>query len=125
MDFSLSKRPSISIGLYDVKDLELSKKYGIVSLDKNNKVIDFSEKPEKPRFTLAAKCLYFFPKEKLGIIKTYLNTDAAKDAPGYFLEWLSKKESIFGYVFKDEKWFDIGDKKSYEEANHEFRRKEK
>ena len=125
MDFSLSKRPSISIGLYDVKDLGLSKKYGIVSLDKNNKVIDFSEKPEKPRFTLAAKCLYFFPKEKLEIIKAYLNTDAAKDAPGYFLEWLSKKEAIFGYVFKDEKWFDIGDKKSYEEADREFRRKEK
>ena len=121
INFSISKRPWISIGLYDVKDLELAKKYGIVSLDSDRKVIEFREKPKKPGSTLAAKCLYFFPKEKLGIMKEYLSTDASKDAPGYFLEWLSKKEPVFGYVFEGEKWFDIGDKESYEEADREFR----
>ncbi|MBU1147263.1 MAG: nucleotidyltransferase family protein [Candidatus Omnitrophica bacterium] len=120
MEFAISKRPSISIGLYDVGDLTLAKKYGIVTLDKNKKVIEFKEKPKNPRSTLAAKCLYLFPKEKLGVIKKYLDTDDGKDAPGYFLEWLSKKDAIFGYVFKDEKWFDIGDLRSYEEANIAF-----
>lgn len=124
VDFSVSKRPSVSIGLYDVKDLRLAKKYGIVSLDSDKRVIEFREKPEKPSSTLAAKCLYFFPREKLDIVKTYLNTDAAKDAPGYFLEWLSKKEAIFGYVFEGEVWFDIGDMKSYEEADREFRKEQ-
>ena len=119
--FSISKRPSISIGLYDVKDLELAKKYGIVSLDSNKKIVEFKEKPRKPLSTLAAKCLYFFPKEKLGIMAEYLKSGVSKDAPGFFLEWLSKKDIIFGYVFKDEKWFDIGDKYSYEEANREFK----
>ena len=125
MNFSISKRPSISIGLYDVKDLTLAKKYGIVSIDSNNKVTEFKEKPSEPRSTLAAKCLYFFPKEKLGVIKEYLATDYNEDAPGYFLEWLSKKEELFGYVFKGEQWFDIGDKKSYEEADRTFRKENK
>jgi glucose-1-phosphate thymidylyltransferase len=120
--FSISKRPSITIGLYDIKDLILAKNYGIVSLDKNNKLINFKEKPANPPSTLAAMCLYFFPKERLSIMKRYLETDNAKDAPGYFLEWLYKKESVFGYVFKDKKWFDIGDKKSLEEADKEFRK---
>lgn len=124
IDFSLSKRPSVSMGIYDVKDLELAKKYGIVSLDDNNKVIEFREKPADPSSTLAAKCLYFFPREKLGVVKEYLATDSNKDAPGYFLEWLSKKEALFGYVFKDEKWFDIGDKRSYEEADEVFRKEQ-
>jgi len=119
--FCVSKRPSITIGLYDIKDLILAKKYGIVSVDKNNKIIDFKEKPANPESTLAAMCLYFFPKERLDIMKTYLGMDNSKDAPGYFLEWLYKKESVFGYVFKDKKWFDIGDKKSLEEADREFR----
>jgi len=123
LDFSMPKRPSVSIGLYDVKDLGLAKKYGIVSLDNDKRIREFKEKPAKPSSTLAAKCLYFFPKEKLGILKGYLGTDNAKDAPGYFLEWLYKKETIFGYVFKGEKWFDIGDRKSYEEADKEFRAK--
>ena len=120
LNFAISKRPAISIGLYDVKDLRLAKKLGIVSLDSGNKVIEFSEKPEKPASTLAAKCLYFIPKEELRAVGEYLNTDSAKDAPGYFLEWLCKKEPMYGYVFENEKWFDIGDKKSYEEADREF-----
>jgi glucose-1-phosphate thymidylyltransferase len=123
VNFCISKRPAITIGLYDIKDLILAKSYGIVSIDKNNKLIDFKEKPANPASTLAAMCLYFFPKERLDIIKIYLDMDTAKDAPGYFLEWLYKKESVFGYVFKDNKWFDIGDKKSLEEADKEFRPK--
>ena len=122
LNFSVSKRPSVSIGLYDVKDLALAKKYGIVSLDSSKKIVEFREKSDNPASTLAAMCLYFFPEEKLDIVKTYLSADIAKDAPGYFLEWLSKKEAIFGYVFKNEKWFDIGDKKSYKEADNAFRK---
>ncbi|MFH1782890.1 MAG: nucleotidyltransferase family protein [Candidatus Omnitrophota bacterium] len=120
--FSLSKRPSATIGLYDVGDIELSKKYGIVSLDETKKITEFREKPKKPASTLAAKCLYFFPKERLGRVKEYLSSGASEDAPGYFLEWLSKKEDMFGYVFKDERWFDIGDMTSYKEADRYFRK---
>ena len=120
--FCASKRPSITIGLYDIKDLILAIKYGIVSVDKNNQVIDFKEKPANPPSTLAAMCLYFFPKERLDIMKSYLEMDNSKDAPGYFLEWLYKREPMFGYIFKDKKWFDIGDKKSLEEADKEFRK---
>jgi len=121
-DFCAARRPSVTIGLYDIKDLILARIYGIVSVDKNNKVIDFKEKPANPVSTLAAMCLYFFPKEKLDIMKRYLGMDNAKDAPGYFLEWFYKREPVFGYVFRDKKWFDIGDKKSLEEADKEFRR---
>ncbi|MBU4149683.1 MAG: nucleotidyltransferase family protein [Candidatus Omnitrophica bacterium] len=124
LSFSYSKRPSVSIGLYDVKDLELAKKYGIVSLDKNNRVLEFQEKPANPLSTLAAKCLYFFPKENLDVLRAYLNTDNSGDAPGYFLQWLCKKEHMYGYIFQDEKWFDIGDKESYEEANKAFKKED-
>ena len=100
----------------------LASKYGIVSVDKNNKVIDFKEKPANPGSTLAAMCLYFFPKERLGVMKQYLGLENAKDAPGYFLEWLYKREDLYGFIFKDKKWFDIGDKKSLDEADKEFRK---
>ncbi len=124
LDFSLSKRPALSIGLYDVGDMELAKKYGIVSLDSEKKIIEFREKPKAPSSTLAAQCLYFFPKERLGVMKEYLDTSTNQDAPGYFLEWLSGKEAVFGYVFKGEKWFDIGDRSSYEKAEYEFRKEQ-
>ncbi|MBU1853221.1 MAG: nucleotidyltransferase family protein [Candidatus Omnitrophica bacterium] len=122
MKFSISKKPSISIGLYDVKDLGLAKKYGIVLLDSDKRVVEFKEKPANPASTLAAKCLYFFPREKLTVMKAYLDSGETKDAPGYFLEWLSKKEAIFGYVFEGGRWFDIGDRESYDEANRVFQK---
>ena len=122
INFSISKRPAISVGLYDVKDLTLARRYGIVSLGSNNRIVEFREKPEEPSSTLAAKCLYFFPKEKMDIMKEYLGIEGAKDAPGYFLEWAYKKDVLFGYVFKGEKWFDIGDRVSYKEADREFRK---
>lgn len=125
INFSVSKRPSVSIGLYDVKDLKLAGRYGVVSLDRHGRITEFKEKPEKPDSTLAAKCLYFFPAGKLDIVKEYLRTGFLKDAPGYFIEWLSRKEPVFGYVFKDERWFDIGDKASYEEADCHFRKERK
>ena len=122
INFSISKRPSVSIGLYDVENLELAKKYGIVMLSDDKKVLEFKEKSALPKSTLAAMCLYFFSKEKLTVIGEYLKNPSSKDAPGFFLEWLSKNDIIFGYVFKNEKWFDIGDKDSYEEANREFKK---
>ena len=124
IDFAILKKPSICIGLYDVHDLVLAKKYGIVSLDEDRRVLEFKEKPSSPASTLASKCLYFFPKEKLGIVHENLVNDTLKDAPGYFLERVVKKESVFGYVFEGERWFDIGDVISYEEAKKAFKNKE-
>ncbi|MFH1854373.1 MAG: nucleotidyltransferase family protein [Candidatus Omnitrophota bacterium] len=124
LNFSYSNRPYVSIGLYDVKDLTLARKYGIVSIDKDSRITEFLEKPASPPSTLAAMCLYFFPKEKLGIVGAYLNTDKSSDAPGYFLQWLYKKEPVFAYVFQKERWFDIGDKKSYNEANRVFKKED-
>jgi glucose-1-phosphate thymidylyltransferase len=118
--FSQRKIPSMSIGLYDVRDKELAKKFGVVEIDKDNQIIDFQEKPLLPKSSLVAKCLYFFPKEKIGLINQYLKEDKnVKDAPGYYIEWLVKREKVFGFVFRG-RWYDIGDISSYEEAKQAY-----
>jgi len=120
IEFSISKRPHITLGLYDVMDLKLARRYGVALIGKDNRVECFVEKSPEPVSTLAAMCLYFFPKESLGLLKKYLESGVAKDAPGHFLEWLYKKEPVFGFIFKDKKWFDIGDQDSYLQANKEY-----
>lgn len=115
IEFSKKRVPHVSIGLYDVGDRELAKKFGVVEVDKDNHIVDFQEKPLLPKSSLAAKCLYFFPKDKLRLISEYLKTGDVNDAPGYYIEWLSKREDIFGFVCGGS-WYDIGDIASYEEA---------
>lgn len=107
--------PSATTGLYDVKNLTLAKKYGIVELDGNSKMISFEEKPKKPKSTLAAMCLYYFPRAKLPLLKSYQSEGRPLDLAGRFIKWLSEREAVYGYIFKGT-WADIGDKKSLEEA---------
>jgi glucose-1-phosphate thymidylyltransferase len=117
------EKERFSVALFDVKDRKLAQKYGIVTLDNLQKIQDFQEKPAVTDSTLASTGIYFFPKDKLSMLRTYMKTDMAKDAPGNFVKWLSEKDEVYGYVFTDG-WYDIGDKISLEKADIEYRKRE-
>jgi len=112
------------IALYDVKTIKEAQKFGIVALDQKNKIIEFQEKPEKPKSTLASIGIYFYKKDIIGLIDSYLEQGNSPDRPGDLLEWLHKKQDVHGFVFNkpNEKWFDIGSFESLEEANLEYKR---
>jgi len=118
--FAKAKGNSPVIGAYDIGKKAQANKYGVLKLDKNKKVIDFKEKPSLPKSTLVAMCLYYFPKEKLALVKEYMDDGAFKhDATGLYIDWLRKKVGVFGFVFKG-RWYDIGDHKFYNKARKEF-----
>ncbi len=78
-----SHRPDPTIAVYDVLDLKLAKRYGLVEHDRNNRITAFFEKPENPNTTLASTGVYFFPKESLGLIDRYLKNNQNPDEPGH------------------------------------------
>ena len=120
--FAQSKDGS-AVALRDIKDLKEARKYGIVSIDENGRIIEFKEKPRAPKSTLAAMCVYYFPKDRLNLLKVYLKTGKNKDAPGHYIAWLAENDAVFGYRFKGE-WFDIGDKKKLKLADEVYTKKE-
>lgn len=125
IDFAKSKAPSASLALYDIKNIKLAGLYGISMLDKNtNELLDFQEKPNDPKGTLAATAIYYYPKDKLTLLKEYMAAGNSKDAPGNFIKWLKEREKVYGFVF-EEKWYDIGDKESLGKADKEYRKKER
>lgn len=105
-----------TIVLKDLQDISLVSKYSQVTLDKNDQIIDFCEKPQKPETSLIATCMYFLKKEIIVLFDKYLNENTNPDAPGYFIQWLYKNTHLHGFVVYDS-WFDIGDINSYNEAN--------
>jgi len=117
------KKNKLSVALFDVKDRKLAQKYGVVVLDKDNKVCDFQEKSPSPKSTLASTGIYYLPKTKLDMVGKYMKTSLTKDAPGNFIKWVSENDEVFGYVFT-EGWYDIGDKVSLEKADLEYRERE-
>lgn len=123
--FAFNKKPAASLCLYDVRQLKKASLYGVVVLSKKSgEIVDFQEKPKKPKSTLAATAIYFYPREKLALLKEYMRGGLPKDAPGNLIKWLSKREKVYGYVF-EEKWYDIGDEVSLKNADKEYRKKGK
>jgi len=118
--FSKKKTPAASIGLYRLKQKKDASKYGVVKLDNSKKVVSFQEKPDKPLSNIVAMCLYYIPKNYLGLIKRYMRSKNRKvDATGSYISWLKDKTDVYGYVFGG-KWFDIGDYKYLNAAKKGF-----
>lgn len=119
VDFAKHRVPGSSIGLYNLKDKEAVKRYSQVCLGANDKIIEFKEKPKDPSSTLVAKCIYFFPKEKLNKIPEYIASGGEIDAPGHYISWLCQRDTVYGFTFCG-KWYDIGNYETYKRADKGF-----
>lgn len=110
------------IALYDVGDIKrVCGRYG-VAVVKDGQIVEFQEKPQDPRSTLASTACYIYPKEVLPYFREFVEGAAAgKDAPGYFNAWLLKAKNLRMDAFTfDTGWYDIGDRASYIEANRRY-----
>lgn len=113
------KKNHNAIVLYDVQDLELAKHYGVVEAS-NNIVINFEEKPVRPKSTLVSTGIYLFSKKTINLIKKYIAQGNNPDKTGNFIEWLHKREQVYAYI-TDKKWYDIGSFEQLEKANKEYK----
>jgi glucose-1-phosphate thymidylyltransferase len=116
--FKKTKGEASLVLLHDVENGELAKKFGIVQLDGNDKIIDFVEKPENPPSTLASTAIYFFQKDHLMLIAEALR-EKKGDRAGDFIAYLSKRRKVFGKILKG-RWYDIGSFEQLEEARQTF-----
>src|SRR3989338_6888430 len=114
------KRKSNVIVLHDVKDIEIARRYGIVEVDNNNVVLNFEEKPNSPKSTLASTGIYIFPRKTLQLINKYIAQGNNPDKTGSFVEWLHKREIVHSYI-TDRRWYDIGSIDQLEKASRHYR----
>jgi glucose-1-phosphate thymidylyltransferase len=128
-DFSLGEymrfwraRGGSAIGVHDVGDLALARRYGVVELDENDRVVSLVEKPEQPASTLASIAAYLFPAEHARLVSEYLEEGNAPDQPGRFVVWLYPRVPVHGYRFAGQ-WLDIGDHAQLLEADNRMRRR--
>ncbi|MEM0148635.1 MAG: nucleotidyltransferase family protein [Candidatus Micrarchaeaceae archaeon] len=117
--FEKLKKPLIA--LYDIKNKEDAKMFGVVSLDQNGKIEKFFEKPENPEATLVSTGIYMFPASTLGTFSAFMKENAEKgDAIGNFIEWLIKHEEVYGYIYENGTWADIGTFTNYRKLFYQF-----
>ena len=109
-------KPSASMGVYDIQDIKAAHLYGIVALDESGLIVEFQEKPDEPKSTLAAVGIYFLPKDIARLTTNYLSEGNSPDQPGHFMTWLSEQGKLYGFELVGD-WYDIGSIESYNKAN--------
>lgn len=119
LKYALARFDGVSIALYDMRDEISAKRFGVVELDRDKRIIDFEEKPKAPKSTLISTGIYYLPRAKLSSIKEYLKTSGITDAPGYYIGWLSRVDRVYGFIFS-KSWYDIGDIESLKKADSEY-----
>ncbi|MDD5195991.1 MAG: nucleotidyltransferase family protein [Candidatus Omnitrophica bacterium] len=95
------------IGVHKLKSKKLASRFGVVVMNKDGRIEEFLEKPKEPPTNLVASCIYYFPKESLDFLDTFLAINANADASGQYIAWLIRQVNVFGYVLKGD-WLDIG-----------------
>lgn len=130
-DFSLvdyvawwrDKDRASAVAVYDVRDRELARKYGIVDVDADDRIVGFVEKPEDPPSTLAATATYLYAREHVRLVPEYLSGGGSPDQPGNFVAWLHPRAPVYAYRFAGG-WYDIGDPVQLLEADNRLRERE-
>lgn len=110
------QRKAICLVICDLKDRDkLAKRLGCVSLNQDKRVVNFEEKTESPKTTLAAVPYYWWPKEKLYLVKKYLENGSELDSLGKIVAWSMTQTEVFGFEIRPGSYGDIGTKASLTE----------
>jgi len=110
-----------TLAVYDVGDLEAIKKYNNITTDDAGRITHFEEKPQHPTSTLTGIALYYYRKDVLPLIETYIAEGNNADQPGRLIQWLYTRVEVNTWAVPGT-WFDIGSKESLEEANSVFQK---
>ena len=119
-DFWRARGGLSAVAVHDVGDLDLVRKYSIVELDADDRIVDFVEKPERPRTTLAATATYVYSREHARLVAAYLDDGNPPDQPGTYVAWLHPRVPVYAYRFSGG-WYDIGDAAQLLEADNMLR----
>jgi len=120
IEFHRAKKADVTIAMMVVPKSEIHQ-FGAGITDNNDRVIDWEEKPQKPRTNLASMGIYVFDYKYL--LDTLSEDKAEIDFGMHILQRAIEKDNVFAYPFYGY-WRDVGTIQSYWEANMDVVKKD-
>ncbi len=117
LDFHKEKKSKATIAVLEVT-MEEAKRFGIMNATADDRIIEFQEKPSKPKSNLASMGVYIFDWKVLKKYLTEGEKDRSADDFGKDIvpKMLKDGVDLFAYRFKGY-WKDVGTVESLWEAN--------
>lgn len=108
-----------TVALYRARDLDEARRGSEVTVGEGGMILEFEEKPCRPKTTLVGGCIYAFQAGIGKRLREYLELHVSTDEPGRFIEWLCKQEPVYGYLLQHYLW-DIGTVEAYKRASEYY-----
>jgi glucose-1-phosphate adenylyltransferase len=118
LDFHKANGADVTIAVMPVP-IEEASRFGIMITDEDRKIVDFEEKPEKPRSNLASMGIYIFNWKLMRkmLMEDMKNPDSSHDFGKDFIPvMLNEGKGLYAYEFSGY-WKDVGTIDSLWEAN--------
>jgi len=120
LEFHKQVCADVTIGVVSVR-MKQSHRFGIVEVDKKERITSFVEKPQKARSNLASMGIYLFNTQFLidCLIQDNKETNSSHDFGRTIIPDILNRNRMFAYRFNDY-WQDIGTIEAYYGANMQF-----
>ncbi|ALC89578.1 glucose-1-phosphate adenylyltransferase [Bacillus sp. FJAT-18017] len=118
LQYHIARNADVTISVVEVPRAEASR-FGIMNTGSDMQVLEFEEKPENPKSTLASMGIYIFNWEVLknSLESDYSNPNSSHDFGKDIIPSLVKgQEQVYAYPFSGY-WKDVGTVESLWEAN--------
>jgi glucose-1-phosphate adenylyltransferase len=118
LDAHKQNKAQVTIGVFEVP-WEEAPRFGIMNTDKENRIVEFEEKPKNPKSNLASMGIYIFDWK---LLKSYLEDDEKDSKSSHDFgkniipKMLNEKVKMCSYAFEGY-WKDVGTIDSLWEAN--------
>lgn len=118
LDYHKEKKADVTIAVLEVPWGEASR-FGIINVDEDIRIVEFEEKPSKPKNNMASMGIYMFNWTEL---RKYLIKDNKDDQSDHDFgknilpKMLEDKKKMYAWSFNGY-WKDVGTVRSYWEAN--------
>lgn len=119
LDFHKENDADVTIAVMPVP-AEEAKRFGIVITDGHGKIVDFEEKPAKPRSNLASMGIYIFSWPVLREALIRLSSQNGCDFGKHIIPYCHKKGKKLAAYEYNGYWRDVGTLNSYWKANMEL-----
>lgn len=119
LDFHKQNGAECTIAVMQVP-MEEASRFGIMITDENRRIVDFEEKPKKPRSNLASMGIYIFNWKTLREALIRMADQPALDFGKHIIPYCHAQGApLYAYEFNGY-WKDVGTLSSYWEANMEL-----
>lgn len=119
LNYAAEKNAPCTMRYYEENRAKLLKS-GIVTVDGDGLITRMTEKVPNPETNWVSIAFYWFPQGTANLVSEALAQGCKADAPGSFMAWLCKNQKCYAFEMPGHR-YDIGDIKSYEQVQKEYR----